>query len=414
MSTFRASRITSLAALAIAAATFAASLSAQAQPGKMSDGVVKIGVLTDMSSIFSDIGGKGSVIAAQMAVDDFGGKVNGVPVKVISADHQNKTDVAATIARDWFDNQQVDVVEDLLPSSVALAVSNVARAKKRIAIVTGAGTTRLVNEECSPYTVQYSYDTYSFASNTVKAMTRSGDNSWYFLTVDYALGASLEKDAMDALQHVNGKVVGRAKHPLNSSDLSSYLLQAQASRAKVIALANAGADTVNAIKTAREFGITGPGKQKIAGLHMFISDIHSLGLEAAQGMTLTTAFYWDRDDASRTWAQRFYAKTGKMPTLVHAGTYSSVMHYLQAVQRTGTDDADTVMASMKATPVNDFFAKGGQIRPDGLMVHDMYLVQVKSPKASKKPWDYYNVVQTIPAAEAFRPLAQSQCALVKK
>lgn len=414
MSTFRASRITSLAALAIAAATFAASLSAQAQPGKMSDGVVKIGMLTDMSSIFSDIGGKGSVIAAQMAVDDFGGKVNGVPVKVISADHQNKTDVAATIARDWFDNQQVDVVEDLLPSSVALAVSNVARAKKRIAIVTGAGTTRLVNEECSPYTVQYSYDTYSFASNTVKAMTRSGDNSWYFLTVDYALGASLEKDATDALQHVNGKVVGRAKHPLNSSDLSSYLLQAQASRAKVIALANAGADTVNAIKTAREFGITGPGKQKIAGLHMFISDIHSLGLEAAQGMTLTTAFYWDRDDASRTWAQRFYAKTGKMPTLVHAGTYSSVMHYLQAVQRTGTDDADTVMASMKATPVNDFFAKGGQIRPDGLMVHDMYLVQVKSPKASKKPWDYYNVVQTIPAAEAFRPLAQSQCALVKK
>ncbi|VVE55075.1 ABC transporter substrate-binding protein [Pandoraea anhela] len=413
MFTSRARRLTSFTSLALAAA-FSIPFPAQAQPGRISDGVVKIGVLTDMSSIFSDIGGKGSVIAAQMAVDDFGSKVNGVPIKVIAADHQNKTDVAATIARDWFDNQQVDVVEDLLPSSVALAVANVAKAKRRIAIVTGAGTTRLVNEECSPYTVQYSYDTYAFASNTVKAMTRGGNNSWYFLTVDYALGGSLEKDASEALQQVNGKVVGRAKHPINSSDLSSYLLQAQASRAKVIALANAGADTVNAIKTAREFGITGPDKQKIAGLHMFISDIHSLGLEAGQGMTLTTAFYWDRDDASRAWAQRFFAKTGKMPTLVHAGTYSSVMHYLQAVQRTGTDDADTVMASMKQTPVNDFFARGGQIRPDGLMVHDMYLVEVKSPKESKKPWDYYKVLQTIPASEAFRPLSQSQCAFIRK
>ncbi|GAB3626607.1 ABC transporter permease [Pandoraea terrae] len=406
---FQASRI----ALAFAAG-LAFCHAAHAQPGKISDNVVKIGVLTDMSSIFSDIGGKGSVIAAQMAVDDFGGKVNGAPIKVVSADHQNKTDVAATIARDWFDNQQVDMVEDLLPSSVALAVANVARAKHRIAIATGAGTTRLVNEECSPYTIQYSYDTYAFATNTVKAMTRGGDNSWYFLTVDYALGASLDKDASEALAHAGGKVAGRAKHPLNSSDLSSYLLQAQASRAKVIGLANAGADTVNAIKTSREFGLVGPGKQKIAGLHMFISDIHSLGLEAAQGMTLTTAFYWDRDDASRAWAQRFYAKAGKMPTLVHAGTYSSVMHYLQAIQRTGTDDADTVMAEMKKTPVNDFFARNGQIRPDGLMVHDMYLVEVKTPKESKKPWDYYKVLQTIPANDAFRPLAQSQCAFVRK
>ncbi len=399
-------------AISVAAAMVCAAVPHAASASNLSDGTVTIGVLTDMSSIFSDIGGKGSVVAAQMAVDDFGGKVLGAPVKVISADHQNKTDVAATVARDWFDNQHVDMVEDMLPSSVALAVSNVAKEKHRIAIASGAGTTKLSNEACSPYTIQYSYDTYALTTSLVKAMARAGDNSWYFLTVDYALGASLEKDSVAALNAAGDKVAGESKHPMNASDLSSYLLQAQASHAKVIGLANAGADTVNAIKTAREFGITAPGKQKIAGLQMFISDVHSLGLQSAQGMMLTTPFYWDRDDESRAWSQRFYAKTGRMPTFVQAGVYSSTLHYLKAVQASGTDASDAVLAQMRKTPVNDFFAKNGTIRSDGLMVHDMYIAEVKSPQQSKKPWDYYTIKQTIPAQEAFAPLSASHCALV--
>ncbi|RDU98849.1 ABC transporter substrate-binding protein [Trinickia dinghuensis] len=385
-----------------------------ASAADIKDGVVKIGVLTDMSSIFSDIGGKGSVVAAQMAVDDFGGKVLGVPVKVISADHQNKTDVAATIARDWFDNQHVDMVEDLLPSSVALAVSSVAKEKHRIAIASGAGTTKLSNEACSPYTVQYSYDTYALATNLVKSMAHAGDTSWFFVTVDYALGASLDKDARDALKSAGGTMTGDVKHPMNTPDLSSYLLQAQASHAKVIGLANAGADTVNSIKTAREFGVIGPGKQKIAALQMFISDVHSLGLQAAQGMQLTTPFYWDRNAASRAWSQRFYAKTGRMPTFIQAGVYSSTLHYLQAVQAAGTDAADPVMAQMKKMPIHDLFADNGRIRADGLMVHDMYVVEVKRPEESKKPWDYYKIKQTIPASEAFAPLSASRCPLVAR
>ncbi|MGO4329900.1 ABC transporter substrate-binding protein [Cupriavidus sp. 2TAF22] len=398
----------------LASATVCAAPVGAAEPARISDGVVKIGVLTDMSSIFSDIGGKGSVVAAQMAVEDFGGTVLGAPVQVVHADHQNKTDVAATIARGWFDNQKVDIIQDALPSSVALAVSNLGKVKHKIVIASGAGTTRLSNEDCSAYTIQYSYDTYAFAANTVKALTKGGDNSWYFLTVDYALGASLEKDATDALGSVGGKMAGKARHPINSADLSSYLLQAQASGAKVIGLANAGADTVNAIKTARDFGINATGKQKLAGLHMFISDIHSLGLPAAQGMTLTTAFYWDRDDATRAWSQRFFEKTKRMPTLVQAGVYSSTMHYLKAVQAARSDDSDAVLARMRETPVNDFFARDGKIRADGLMVHDMYLVEVKRPQESRRPWDYYKIKSVIPASEAFRPLSASTCPLVGK
>ena len=389
-----------------------AAVAMTANAAGVSDGVVKIGVLTDMSSIFSDIGGKGSVVAAQMAVDDFGGRVLGAPVKVISADHQNKTDVAATVAREWFDNQQVDMVQDLLPSSVALAVSNVAKEKHKIAIASGAGTTKLSNEACSPYTIQYSYDTYALTTSLVKAMARAGDDSWYFLTVDYALGASLKSDSAAALNATGGKVLGESKHPMHAADLSSNLLQAQASHAKVIGLANAGADTVNAIKTAREFGINAPGKQKIAGLQMFISDVHSLGLKSAQGMMLTTPFYWDRDDASRAWSQRFYAKTGRMPTFIQAGVYSSTLHYLKAVQASGTDASDAVLAQMRKTPVNDFFATNGVIRADGLMVHDMYIAEVKSPEQSKKPWDYYAIKQTISAQDAYAPLGASRCPLV--
>jgi branched-chain amino acid transport system substrate-binding protein len=400
--------------ISVAALMTSMSCPSYSASGPVSDGVVKIGVLTDMSSIFSDIGGKGSVVAAQMAIDDFGGKVIGVPIELVSADHQNKTDVAATVAREWFDNQKVDMIEDLLPSSVALAVSGIAKDKHRIVIASGAGTTRLSNEDCSPYTVQYTYDTYAFTTSIVKSIARQGNKSWYFLTVDYALGASLEKDATAALKQAGGQVVGKSKHPVNSPDLSSYLLQAQASQAKVIGLANAGADTVNAIKTAREFGVSGPGKQKLVGLHMFISDVHSLGLPTAQGMLLTTPFYWDRDDESRKWAQRYFAKTGRMPTEVQAGVYSSTLHYLNAVQAAGTDQPDAVMAKMKSTPVNDFFAKNGRIRDDGLMVHDMYIVEVKSPQQSKKAWDYYTIKQVIPGQEAFAPLSQSRCPLVTR
>lgn len=403
-----------IGAAVLAGAMLCAAPAGAADAPRISDGVVKIGVLTDMSSIFSDIGGKGSVVAAQMAVEDFGGKVLGAPVQIVSADHQNKTDVAATLARGWFDNQKVDVIQDALPSSVALAVSNLGKLKHKIVIASGAGTTRLSNEDCSPYTVQYSYDTYAFAANTVKALAKAGDKSWYFLTVDYALGTSLEKDATDALGTAGGKLAGKAKHPINSADLSSYLLQAQASGAKVIGLANAGADTVNAIKTAADFGIGSGGKQKLAGLHMFISDIHSLGLQAAQGMLLTTSFYWDRDDATRAWSQRFYERTKRMPTLVQAGVYSSTLHYLKAIQSAQTDDSDAVMAKMRETPVNDFFAKDGRIRADGLMVHDMYLVEVKRPDESKRPWDFYKIKSVIPASEAFRPLSASTCPLVRK
>ncbi|GAB2450832.1 ABC transporter substrate-binding protein [Cupriavidus yeoncheonensis] len=406
-----------IGAAALAAAMLCAAPAGAADAPRISDGVVRIGVLTDMSSIFSDIGGKGSVVAAQMAVEDFGGKVLGAPVQVVSADHQNKTDVAATLARGWFDNQKVDVIQDALPSSVALAVSNLGKLKHKIVIASGAGTTRLSNEDCSPYTVQYSYDTYAFAANTVKALAKSGDKSWYFLTVDYALGASLEKDATDALAGAGGKLAGKAKHPIHSADLSSYLLQAQASGAKVIGLANAGADAVNAIKTAADFGIgngVNRGKQKLAGLHLFISDIHSLGLQAAQGMLLTTSFYWDRDDATRAWSQRFYERTRRMPTLVQAGVYSSTLHYLKAIQSAQTDDSDAVMAKMRETPVNDFFAKDGRIRADGLMVHDMYLVEVKRPDESRRPWDFYKIRSVIPASEAFRPLSASTCPLMRK
>lgn len=398
-----------LTALAMGVSAFA---NAQTSP-KISDGVVKIGVLTDMSGMFSDIGGKGSLVAAQMAAEDFGGKVLGAPIQVISADHQNKTDVAATIARDWFDNQKVDMVQDVLPSSVAIAVSNLAKTKRRLIIASGAGSTRLSNEDCSPYTIQYTFDTYALATAPVKAMSKAGDNTWFFLTVDYTTGASLEKDASDALVASGGKVVGQVKHPMGASDFSSYMLQAQASGAKVIGLANAGADTTNAIKTAREFGVTTGGKQKVVGLQVFISDIHSLGLETAQGMLLATSFYWDRDEASRKWSQRYFARTGRMPTMIQAGVYSSTMHYLNAIKEAGTDDTDIVNAQMRKTPVNDFFAKNGTIRADGVMVHDMYLVQVKTPAESKKPWDYYTIKQVVPANVAFRPLSQGRCSLIK-
>jgi branched-chain amino acid transport system substrate-binding protein len=375
---------------------------------------VKIGVMTDMSSLFSDIGGRGSVIAAQMAIEDFGGSVLGKPIQLLTSDHQNKPDVASAKAREWFDEDKVNAIVDLLPSGVALAVADVAKQKNKIVLISGGGTTRLTNESCSRNTVHYTYDTYALATNTVNALMQKNLKSWYFLTVDYALGASLEKDATDAILAGGGQVLGSIKHPTNSSDMSSFLLKAQSSNAQVIALANAGGDTTMAVNQAYEFGLLNSGKQTLAGLHVFISDIHSVGLKKAQGMLLTTGFYWDLNDQTRTWSRRFFERHKRMPTMVHAGVYSSMMHYLQAIKASGSSDTEVVMAKMKSTPIHDFFAKNGYIREDGRMIHDMYLVQVKSPTEATTPWDYYKVVRTIPGKDAFMPLSKSVCSFIKK
>ncbi len=385
---------------------------ALAQQGKVSDGVVKIGVLTDMSGLYSDLGGKGSAIAAQMAIDDFGGKVLGAPIQVISADHQNKADVGAGKAREWFDAEKVDMITDLLNSGVGIAAAKVAEQKKRITMNVGAASTRLTNEDCNPYSIHYAYDTWALANGTGRAIVKQGGDSWFFLTADYAFGHSLEKDTADVVKANGGKVLGQVRHPLNASDFSSFLLQAQSSKAKIVGLANAGGDTINSIKAANEFGIT--KNQSLAGLLVFITDVHSLGLPTAQGMLFTEGFYWDLNDETRKFGKRFFDKAKKMPSMIHAGVYSATLSYLKAVQAAGTDDADAVMAKLKSTPINDVFAKNGTIRADGRMVHEMYLVQVKKPAESKYPWDYYHIKATIPAEEAFQPLSKSTCPLVKK
>ena len=385
---------------------------AAAKSGAISGDVVKIGVMNDMSGLYADIGGPGSVEAAKMAVQDFGGKVLGKPIEVVFADHQNKPDVGANKAREWYDTQGVDVMLDVPTSSVAIAVAKVSMEKKRVFLVTGAATTRLTNEDCNPYTVHYVYDTYSLANGTGAAMTKSGGDTWFFITADYAFGHSLELDTANAVKAAGGKVLGAVRHPLNASDFSSFMLQAQASKAKVVGLANAGGDTINSIKAANEFGLT--KNQTLAGLLVFISDVHSLGLQTTQGMLLTDAWYWDMNEETRKFGRRFFEKMKRMPTFDQAGVYSAVTTYLKAVQATGTDDADKVMAELKNTKINDMFAKNGYIRQDGRMVHDMYLMQVKKPSESKYPWDYYNIKATIPAAEAFQPLSKSTCPMIKK
>jgi branched-chain amino acid transport system substrate-binding protein len=380
---------------------------------KISDGVVKIGVLTDMSGTYSDLAGPGSLLAVQMAVADFIAKEKpGFKIEVISADHQNKGDIAANKAREWIDTGQVDVIVDLVTTSTALAVMKVAKEKNRITLVSGAASTPITNEQCTDTNVHWTYDTYALAAGTGKAVVKQGGKTWFFLTADYAFGKALEKDTSEVVIENGGKVLGHVLHPFPAQDFSSFLLQAQASGAQVIGLANAGNDTINSIKQAAEFGIT--PKQTLAGLLMFITDVHSLGLKATQGMYLTTGFYWDMNDATRAWSKRFFEQRKRMPTMVHAGDYSAVTHYLQAVKDAGTDDTMTVMAKMKATPVNDFFAKNGKIRVDGRMVHDMYLAQVKKPDESKYPWDYYHIRQVIPGDQAFLPLSKSKCPLVKK
>jgi branched-chain amino acid transport system substrate-binding protein len=380
---------------------------------KVSDGVVKIGVLTDMSGTYSDLAGPGSLAAVQMAVADFIAKEKpDFKIEVISADHQNKGDIAAIKAREWIDTEKVDVIVDLVTTSTALAVMKVAKEKNRITIVSGAASTPITNEQCTDINVHWTYDTYALAVGTGKAVVKQGGKTWFFLTADYAFGKSLEKDTAAVVLEEGGKVLGHVLHPFPAQDFSSFLLQAQASGAQVIGLANAGNDTINAIKQAAEFGIT--PKQTLAGLLMFLSDVHSLGLKATQGMYLTTGFYWDRNDETRAWSKRFFEKRNRMPTMVHAGDYSAVSHYLMAIKAVGTDDTKVVMDRMKATPINDFFAKNGKIRVDGRMVHDMYLAQVKKPEESKYPWDYYHIRQVIPADQAFMPLSKSTCPLVKK
>jgi branched-chain amino acid transport system substrate-binding protein len=400
----------SLAAALAAGLAFAAS--SGAANAQISDDVVKIGVLTDMSSLYADATGKGSLAAVEMAVADYGGKVKGKPVEVVSADHQNKPDVGVNIARNWYDNEKVDAIFDVPTSSVALPISALTREKNKININSGGGSSDLTGSACSPNTVHWTYDTYALSNVAGKAMVKRGEDSWFFITADYAFGAALERDAANVVKESGGKVLGDVRHPLNSSDFSSFLLQAQASKAKVVALANAGGDTINALKQASEFGLM-QGGQKLIALLLEITDVHSLGLKAAQGLIMTDAFYWDRDDESRAFSKRFMDKVGHMPTMIQAGLYSATMHYLKAIEAIGTDEAPKVMAQMRATPVNDFFAKNGKIRIDGRMVHDMYLWEVKKPEESKGEWDLYKLLATVPGDEAFRPLDKGGCPLVK-
>jgi branched-chain amino acid transport system substrate-binding protein len=400
-----------------AAATFVASLalaiSGGAAHAQISDDVVKIGVLTDMSSLYSDATGKGSLTAVQMAVADFGGKVKGKPIEVVSGDHQNKPDVGVNIVRNWVDNDKVDSVFDVPTSSVALAVSTLLTEKNKIFMNSGAGSSDLTGKACSPIFVHYTYDTYALSNVAGKAMVKRGENTWFFITADYAFGHALERDAANVVKESGGKVLGEVRHPLNSSDFSSFLLQAQASKAKVVALANAGGDTTNALKQAAEFGIT-QGGQKMIALLQEITDSHGLGLKQAQGLILTDGFYWDMNDETRAFSKKFMGKVGHMPTMIQAGLYSATMHYLQAIDATGTDDTTKVMAKMKATPINDFFAKNGHIRADGRMVHDMYLFEVKKPSESKGEWDLYKLLATVPGDQAFRPMDQGGCPYIKK
>jgi branched-chain amino acid transport system substrate-binding protein len=393
----------------ILVASFLASFSAPA----WAQTPLKLGLLLDMSGPYADITGEGTVTAARMAVDDFGGKALGRPIEVVFADHQNKPDIAASLARQWFDNEGVEAILDVVASAPALAVNEIAKQRGRILIVSAPAVLRLTNEECGPYTVHYAYDNYALAKGTGAATVKAGYDSWFFVTADYVFGRDLERITSAFVKANGGNVLGSVRAPLNTADFSSFLLQAQASRAKVVGLANAGADTINAIKQAAEFGIR-KSNQKLVALLLFISDVNSLGLETAQGLLLISAFYWDMNDETRAWSRRYFERMKKMPDMDQAGVYSSVLHYLQAVAATGTVDSDAVMKMMKATPINDVFAHNGHIREDGRMVHDMYLFEVKKPSESKERWDDYKLVATIPAEEAFQPLSQSTCPLVKK
>ncbi|HEX5639134.1 MAG TPA: ABC transporter substrate-binding protein [Burkholderiaceae bacterium] len=397
------------AALAMCGLAFGVG-SAQAQ--KLSGDKIVIGFVTDMSSLYSDIDGQGGVEAIRMAIADMQKEFPGKKIELVFADHQNKADIASSKIREWIDQAGADVIIGGTNSSTALAGAKVAAEKKRPYISVGAASSRLTNEDCTPYTVHYAYDTVALANGTGAAVVKSGGKSWYFLTADYAFGHSLEKDTGDVVKANGGNVVGAVRHPLNASDFSSFLLQAQSSKAQILGLANAGGDTINSIKAANEFGVT--KSMKLAGLLMFINDIHSLGLKTTDGMYLTTGWYWNQSPEARDWGRRFFDKMKRMPSMLQAGDYSAVTTYLKAVKAAGTDDADAVMAQLKKTKINDMFTKNGVVRADGRMVHDMYLMQVKSPAESKEPWDYFKLAQTIPGEEAYTKLANSKCPLIKK
>jgi branched-chain amino acid transport system substrate-binding protein len=391
-----------LAAVAAGGLLLAAPASAQG---------VKIGILNDQSGVYADYGGKYSLEAAKMAIEDFGGSVLGKPIELITADHQNKPDLATAIARRWYDTENVDMITELTTSSVALAVQELSKDKKKIDIVVGAATSRISGDACTPYSFHWAFDTHALAVGTGGALVKAGGDTWFFLTADYAFGYALEKDTSDIITANGGKVLGSVRIPLNSSDFSSFLLQAQSSKAKIIGLANAGLDTTNAVKQAAEFGIVKSG-QKLAGLLLTLAEVHGLGLEAAQGLVLTEGFYWDRDDKSRAFAERFMKRTGRMPSMIHAGTYSATLSYLKAVKAAGTKDSDAVAKKLKELPVDDSFAQG-KVLENGRMVHDMYLFEVKTPAESKKPWDYYKQLAVVPGDKAFFSAKESGCPLTK-
>ena len=383
---------------------------APAARAQISDGVVKIGVLNDQSGLYADLGGSGSVVAARMAVEDAGGAALGKPVEIVFADHQNKSDVGAAIAREWFEVGKVDMAIGFDHSAVALAVEQLAFEKNRIAIAGAVGSTAFTGKACTPTEASWIYDSYALTTSLAKAIVAEGRDTWFFITVDYAFGHSLEADATSAVKAAGGKVLGSVRHPLNTADFGSYLLQAQASGAKVVAFANGGGDMVNATKQANEFGLT--KSQTIVSLLVFISDVHSMELQAAQGLKFVTAFYWDRDEETRAWSKRFFERQGRMPTMPQAAVYSAIRHYLGAIAAAGTDQAKAVMAKMRERPVNDFYVKNGRLREDGRLVHDMYFAQVKTPSESSRPWDYYKILATIPGDQAFRSMAEGGCPLV--
>ena len=377
----------------------------------ISDNVVKIGYLADMSGTYRDLAGPNGMKALEMAIADFGGKVNGATLAVVSADDRNSADVASSTVRRWVENDKVDLVAGLVASSVSIAVSDILEENDKLGIISGSAASSITNEHCTPNHIHYVYDTYPLANGTASAVVKEGGKTWYILTADYAFGHALEADVTRVVKANGGEVIGTLRHPFPTPDFSSFILQAQASGADVVALANAGADTTNAINTASEFGVTQSG-QTLAALLLFLTDVHALGVDAAQGIQLTTGWYWDMNDETRAWSDRFEKETGVRPTMVHAGIYSSTMQYLKAVEATGSDDAQTVRQKMMDTPINDMFAKNGRIRVDGRMVHDMYLAEVKTPAESKGEWDLYKILRTIPADEAYRPLSESKCPLV--
>ena len=394
-------------------AALSAWLLAPSSHAQAPDRTIKIGVLADMSGLYSDLSGIGSVVATQMAVEDFGGSVVGRKVEVVSADHQNKPDIGSNIARRWFDQEGVYAIVDVPVSSIAFAVQQIARAANRVLLISSSGSSDLTGKSCSPTSVHWTYDTYALAQTAGKAMIQQGGDTWFFITADYAFGHALERDTSAIVKANGGQVLGVVRHPQDTPDLSSFLLKAQASKAKVIGLANAGGDTINAIKQANEFGIIGGG-QKIIGLLTYISDVHGMGLKNAKGLILASAFYWDLTDETRAWTKRFMARANKIPTMANAGDYGATLHYLKAMKAAGTDEAQAVIRKMKELPVNDFFTRNGSVREDGRVIRNMYLFQVKSPEESKYPYDYYRLLDTIPGEQAFRPLSEGGCPMVAK